>query len=325
MLGQFQKIHFKGGDKIKHNHQLPKRLISYLKKGKFCIFLFHGVISKNPYKIRNYTGKHISAELFEKCIEALSKEGNPISMDDVIYNYENDIQFPDYSFAITFDDGFENNLSVAGKILNKFKVPATIYVTTSFIENNSMSWIDKIEVAVESLPGSFILDNSIFEEKIELDTYEKKIYFLNKIRQYVKNNAEINPDEFATKLCKNLRFLESFNCENQLDKKLTWKQLEDAHKKELITIGGHTHTHQILSFLNPKDLAYELDTSINLLSEKSSINLIHYSYPEGLSHCFSDKVISELKLRGIKCCPTAIQGWNDSKTSPFLLKRIMVG
>ena len=325
MLGQFQKIYFKGGDKIKHNSQLPNRLVSCLKRGKFCIFLFHGVITRNPYKIRNYTGKHIRADLFEKCLEALSNSGNSISMDDILYNYENKIDFPDYSYAITFDDGFENNISVAGKILNKFKIPATIYVTTTFIENNSISWIDKIECAVEYLPDGFILENSIFEERVALDNHEKKINFLNNIRQYVKNNKKINPDDFAEKLCKKLGFYKSFKSESQLDKKLSWEQLEAAQNNELITIGGHTHTHQILSFLNRKDLAYELDTSINLLKEKSNINLIHYSYPEGLSHCFSDEVISELKLRGIKCCPTAIEGYNDSQTSPFLLKRIMVG
>ena len=74
--------------------------------------------------------------------------------------HENETPFPKNSFALTFDDGFENNMSIAAPILTDYKVPATIYVTTNFIENNEMSWIDKIESAFKML---------IFSKKILLD------------------------------------------------------------------------------------------------------------------------------------------------------------
>ena len=311
--------------KIEHNSQLPEKLVSYLQNDEFCIFLFHGVITENPYKIRNYTGKHIKADIFKKCIQSLSENGNPISMDEVLFNCENHIKFPNRSYAITFDDGFENNLSIAGEILNQFKTPATIYVSTDFIEKNSMSWIDKIELAVEKVENGLIINNILDKNHFKLDSNETKIKFLNNIRHHVKNSRNINPEEFALSVCKKLRYSGDFSCKSQLDKKLSWEQLKSAHESDYFTIGGHTHTHQILTFLNNKDLAKELDTSINLLEKKSNINLIHYSYPEGLSHCFSDKIIYELKSRGIKCCPTAIFGFNDCFTSTFLLRRIMVG
>ena len=53
------------------------------------------------------------------------------------------------SFAITFDDGFENNFSVAAPILVNFKIPFTIYITTNFVNKNAMSWIDKVDHAVD--------------------------------------------------------------------------------------------------------------------------------------------------------------------------------
>ena len=56
---------------------------------------------------------------------------------------------PRNAYAITFDDGFENNYSLAAPILDDFNLPATFYFSTDFIENNSMSWIDKIEYCVE--------------------------------------------------------------------------------------------------------------------------------------------------------------------------------
>ena len=71
-------------------------------------------------------------------------------------------------------------------------------------------------------------------------------------------------------------------------------------------------------------LSYELDTSMKLLKDKADIVPRHYSYPEGLKHCYSQNVIKELKKRGVLCCPTAIEGVNFIADDLFHLKRIMI-
>ena len=43
------------------------------------------------------------------------------------------------------------------------------------------------------------------------------------------------------------------------------------------------------------------------------------------AHCYSEKVIKELKKKGVRCSPTAIDGINKTGTDPFHLLRIMVG
>ena len=50
-------------------------------------------------------------------------------MDDVKNHIENKMRFPSYSYSITFDDGFENNISIAAPILYEYKTFATIYIT----------------------------------------------------------------------------------------------------------------------------------------------------------------------------------------------------
>src|SRR5262249_22288404 len=90
------------------------------------------------------------------------------------------------------------------------------------------------------------------------------------------------------------------------------------------TIGGHTHTHRIMSHLSPEELADEVDMSLKLLEDKGGIARRHYSYPEGLQHCYSPEVIECLKNRGIVCSPTAEDGINGVDEDPFHLKRIFV-
>ena len=295
-------------------------LANMLSKDKLIIFLFHGVINKHKDSVRNYTSKHLEKDFFANAIKLLSKKGNSLSMDDVKNHIENKMRFPKYSYSITFDDGFENNISIAAPILYEYKTFATIYITTKFVENNLMSWIDRIENAVQNYSE---VKFNWFGDNFSFNTTEKKINFLEKIRYVVKNDFTINPDEYADKIC--FKLGESiYSQDNHLDLKMNWNQVKSANNSEYLSIGGHSHSHKILSFLSKNDLKEEINLSIDLLKSKANINPIHYSYPEGMANCFNENVINELKMRGIKCCPTAIRGYNRNDTSLFHLNRVQV-
>ena len=79
-----------------------------------------------------------------------------------------------------------------------------------------------------------------------------------------------------------------------------------------------------MSFLNHEDLNNEIDINLKLIKKHTGIVAHHYSYPEGLAHCYDKSVISLLKKKGILCCPTAQHGTNTKNTNPFELKRIFV-
>ena len=299
-------------------------LVNWLDESELVIFLFHGVVENCSYQVRNYTGKHIELSLFEKCIEMLSKHGTPLTMDEVLENCKTKDQFPPKSFAITFDDGFENNISAALPILEKYDVPATIYLTTRFVDENGMSWIDRIERAVEETEYKSI----VFElnsKNYQIGSIKEKIIFLSEVRKVVKSMPDCNPDKIADSICDvlfpNMKIDSGMG---PLDKKLTWSDIRLYSRHPLIQFGGHSHTHPILSFLSSRELDFEIKQSLSLLSEKAEISPTHYSYPEGLEHCYSDYVIERLKANGVECCPTAIEGRNPSGMDPFELRRVMV-
>ena len=79
-----------------------------------------------------------------------------------------------------------------------------------------------------------------------------------------------------------------------------------------------------MSFLDPERLEHEISRSLELLREKAGVFPKHYSYPEGLQHCYSSAVILALKKQGVVSSATAISGLNTFSDSPFHLKRIMV-
>jgi peptidoglycan/xylan/chitin deacetylase (PgdA/CDA1 family) len=286
-----------------------------------AIFLFHGVVAGAGHPVRNYTRKHLPVGEFSDMIDALCGAGEPVSMDDVVAASGGTASLPPRAFCITFDDGFENNFSVAAPALERRNVPAMFYVTTGFVDEGRCSWIDLIEYAFEAR-DIVDLDLPQIGIKVSSRTAGEKRAVLDRIRTEVKGRPAVDPYEIADAVWRQLD-VRQMTPDPELDAKMSWSQLAELARHPLFTVGGHSHTHRILSFLSPADLADELDRSLSLLTTHVG-PIEHYSYPEGLSHCYSDQVIAALKQRRIVCAPTAEAGTNTTADDLFRLKRIMV-
>jgi len=176
--------------------------------------------------------------------------------------------------------------------------------------------IDKTTVSTVKLPW----DDSAHS----LLTSEDKINVLKSLRNYVKSTPSCDVNELIYKIAESVQCEPVCASDSPLDLKMNWEQIAKANDHPLITIGGHSHTHPILSFLNDHDLEFEISTSVITMRENAGISADHYSYPEGMKHCFNEKVIAKLKEYGVKCCPTAMAGVNSCHEDPFHLKRILV-
>jgi len=299
--------------------------LSCLQKDKFTIFLFHGVIPEKDSAIRNYTNKHLLSKDFENLLVELKNIGKPISLDEAIDSFESKTSLSNFSYAITFDDGFENNYSIALPILEKHSTPATFYVSTNLIEKNLMSWIDQIEYCFEK-SNNISLFLPWKDDSIQLSSIEEKINCLEDIRKQVKANQDLyEPSKIVSSIFKQCDKTLVSSSNHILDKKMNWSQVADIHQKDLFSIGGHSHNHLSLGLLNPIIMKNEIITSVEYLKHKANISSRHYSYPEGQSHDFNNSIITVLRDQQIKCCPTAIDGLNDLNIpSLFHLKRVMV-
>ena len=300
-----------------------KNYSKFLKKKSNVIFLFHGVIDKNPFKIRNYNKKHLLKKEFIKVLNDLNKKGNCISLEKVYDTIKNKRNFKDYSYSITFDDGFYNNYKYAAPILKKRKLYATFYLTTSFIDKNETSWIDKIEYMIEKIKTNTTIN--VFNKNFKIDNTKKlKINFLNSVRFQAKKD-KTNFNKLVLDIKKQLGVNYKLNnLNNILDKKMSWTQVKKLIQCKYFTVGGHTVNHPILSYLNNIEAKKEIYNSINTIKKNAGIKIKHYSYPEGLKHTFGKREIKLLKNKGITICPTAEFGFNKKDDDVFYLKRIFV-
>ena len=293
-------------------------------KNFYKIFLFHGVIRKNKYVIRNYTNKHILEKNFFNKIKFIKKNYNILSLEKIFFLIKKKLPLPDNTCAITFDDGFENNYSVAAPILKRYKIPTTFYFSTDFINNNSMSWIDKIEYVFEKTKKKTLIlpwnNNSR-----QINNNQKKKLILDEIRKVLKRkNKNSIIENFVKDVFKQLDVKKILSLNSEIDKKINWSKVRKLNNCNLFTIGGHSHRHISLTSVPIGEAKIEIDKSLKFFKKKIGINLKHYSYPEGQEKDFNISIKKYLKKKGIIICPAAISGYNSINSNFFNLKRISI-
>ena len=297
-----------------------KKLKKTLNSNNLSIYLFHGVIKKklDNKSVRNYNIKHIDEKKFEKFIKFLSSNGRAITLDDI----KDKNQKFKKKYIITFDDGFYNNYKYALPILKKYKVPHIIYITTNYVDKNLISWIDRIDIAIDNCKKKSIYSN-FFKKKIVLGNNKNKIIFLNFIRNYCKSLRKVDLNKFIEILLKDLNLTSPKSSEDDLDKKLNWKHVVKMSKNNLTEFGGHSHNHNILGHLKKSQYTREITKSINLIKKKTNLRIKHYSYPEGFETSFNNKIINFLKKKEIKTSVTTLL-IKQKKIFLFKLNRFMV-
>jgi peptidoglycan/xylan/chitin deacetylase (PgdA/CDA1 family) len=63
---------------------------------------------------------------------------------------------------------------------------------------------------------------------------------------------------------------------------LTWSSLRDLVASGLVTVGSHTHTHQLLDRADLGTVVDELDRSIDRIGTELGVHATHFAYPKAL-------------------------------------------
>ena len=74
---------------------------------------------------------------------------------------------------------------------------------------------------------------------------------------------------------------------------MTWKQITELEKEDIVYIGNHSHTHKYLVNLKNEDFINDINSSSLIFKKKLGYNPIFFSYPFGEYSSFIKEYISK--------------------------------
>ena len=251
-----------------------EKIFNRSEKNSILNIMYHGVLEASDGQriIRN-----IDASQFEKHILYLKENFEILSLDETLNHLsQNKINLNKRAVTLSFDDGYENNLSVLLPLLEKHNIPATIYVLGHLAnESNRIStvWSNYIDVLLE----------------------QGKQEELNRILNFKGENVDLHDyynsvKELSSEGMKNVLFeFESSTIFQECIKKLNEEafqllnvdQLKALSKSPLITIGSHAYWHCNIGIQELDSQLLELKKSKEELESCLGIEINSLAYPDG--------------------------------------------
>jgi peptidoglycan/xylan/chitin deacetylase (PgdA/CDA1 family) len=262
--------------------------------------MLHRVGSPASRVLSGNSNMFVSPEFLEETISYLKSKGfSFISIDELCETLSRKKKYKKL-ISFTLDDGYLDNYVQAYPIFKAFNVPFTIYVTTSFIEGNTIPWWFALED---------ILNNSDLLElgggnKISISTLAEKEHAFFRFREELL--AEGNPQEKFQQLFVNYK--DSIDVQKYADLFLNWQNIETMNSDHLVTIGAHTISHPVLKRLQGQAAIAEMNGANVILQKHLQRPVEHIAYPFGGHAEINKEVIEHAATIGYKTGVTTLSG-----------------
>jgi peptidoglycan/xylan/chitin deacetylase (PgdA/CDA1 family) len=220
--------------------------------------------------------------------------------------------------TITFDDGYCDNYLYARPILKKYRLPASIFVTTGYTETSRRMWNDRIAGAIKRTDRR-VMNLELPAEKLSLplDSDHSRLASMLSVLEKLKSLPEAEKNSLVDDL------VEQLGCRDATSDRLmlSWSELREMVSEEW-EVGSHTVEHRILTKISQAEIQWELANSKKTLEENLQRPVTLFAYPNGKEHDFGETSRKLVQSTGYRAALTSLGGLNREGFERFEIRRV---
>ncbi len=291
------------------------RLLKILLQRKILLTLmYHGVLPNNK-KLDPITQKrHILQSEFDKQCRFLREFFHLVSKGEAVdyYLHRQCVSRP--SVLITFDDGYRGVADGALPVINKYRIPAIVFISAGYVGNHQLFWFDRLALAVAYSDKTGVVFDG---RRFPLETLEQKQEVVREVEWSVKNNPFSSRERIVDLFCLDM----DSDVPDDLVRRimpLDEDQLQKLCKCPFVTIGSHGvwHTHLSSAGL---DLENEISDSRWMLSRFTGRSVEFFSYPNS---DYTWKIRQKVESHGYKLAFSVNPIFDKSGKHPYEIGRL---
>jgi peptidoglycan/xylan/chitin deacetylase (PgdA/CDA1 family) len=213
------------------------------------------------------------------------------------------LEYPDEplhgAVAITLDDGYIDQATIAAPIFAEFDCPATIFVTTGFLDGRLWQWWDKIDFIFRRTRAREIV-LELREESLRYAWYDDA--GLQRARDDFTERCKVVDDLEKHALILSLAHLAEVDLPDETPPEyapMSWDQLRRCETQG-ISFGPHSVTHPILARVTAERSRWEITESWERLRAEAHDPVPFFSYPNGLPPDFGEREIATVRELGFE-------------------------
>jgi len=224
----------------------------------------------DPYNIA------VSPVNFREHLQVLNRHASPRPLRDVVDHRSTKSKH----VAVTFDDGYSDNLYEALPLLEAEDISATIFIATGMLDGDGF-WIDKLARCLlvdHGYPDNCMIQVGKNEIKLNLGTLEKRSATHRHLHSILRT---LHPDLIEKTISSLAAVLQIDPTPPNNERPLSSQEVAKLASHPLIELGGHTVRHPYLTCLSISEQKWEIETCQDTLKALGAEESAAFAYPFG--------------------------------------------
>jgi peptidoglycan/xylan/chitin deacetylase (PgdA/CDA1 family) len=296
------------------------------------VLMYHRIADHDP----DPWALSVSSQHFAEQMELVARYRRPMALTEFVSGGKV-AEVPANAVAVTFDDGYADNLLAAKPVLERYGMPATVFVTSVAVDHPGELWWDELErvlLAPDQLPLKLPLtvcgrelSFSGGSNSPDLQSHRRAAFADRAGHRWLVYKA-IYEALLAAPYAEKMRVLGELALLLGLKpggrsgrRLLQARELQQLASCNLVEIGCHTETHPVLAGLSKDDQQVEISRNKTFLEGLLDRPFSSFAYPYG---SYDAKTIICVRRAGFTLACHTRTGPVERNASPFEMPRLHV-
>jgi peptidoglycan/xylan/chitin deacetylase (PgdA/CDA1 family) len=252
---------------------------------------------------------------FAQQMRALARTANVLPLNYALERLTHGEPLPPRAVAITFDDGYQDNLTLAVPVLERMRLAATFFLVPGMLSGEVDAWWETLGWAIFHSPrDTFGWEGATFA--LGDDAARRSAY--GQLVPRLKLRPRASRDAAMTEL---LELLSPRGNAPRLF--MDWDGARELLRRGF-SVESHTCTHPVLSQEAPAEQQRELADARRRLEGELGIEISTLAYPHGGQPDYNADTLVAAKAAGYSWGVTTREAFTTSATPPLEIRRCVV-
>jgi len=238
-----------------------------------------------------------------------------LSLSELLRHIEVGERVPSRSVVITMDDGFRDNYTQGLPLFKKYRVPATVFLTTGCLDSGELPWSQRLGCLFQQTTAETLRHPAAGRRPLPLVTKEDRKTAYRLVKEPMKKMGQVPREDLL------LEFEALLETRAPKDRMMTWDMAREMMGAG-VEMGGHTVSHSLLAYLDKDEATRELRLSKERLEAELNVKSPPFCFPAGSWTPELVGLVRELGYRSVFTSKANLR-WNQLKrVDTFSLSRI---